>query len=78
MTLKDLKSVLTENKMIPEDSYALDGGLPNEALCISMQEEDWVIYYSERGKKTNVAYFNNESEACDYFYNRLLHMIGLN
>lgn len=77
MTLSELKNTVLKNDKIPKDSYSFEGGLPNEALCISQHGEDWEIYYSERGKKTNLTKFKTESEACEYFYKRLLKMIGL-
>ncbi len=77
MTLNELKNVVAKNEKIPTDSYSFEGGLPNEALCISRHEDNWEIYYSERGKKTNLMIFNTESEACECFYKRLLKMIGI-
>lgn len=77
MILNELKNVVEKNEKIPKDSYSFEGGLPNEALCISRQGAEWEIYYSERGKKTNLMKFKTESEACEYFYERLLKMIGL-
>jgi hypothetical protein len=72
MTLKELKNLVSKDEKIPKHSYSLEGGLPNEALCISRYGKDWTIYYSERGKKTNLMNFKTESEACEYFYKRLL------
>lgn len=77
MTLNELKTIVSKNGKIPKDCYSFDGGLPNESLCISRHGEDWEVYYSERGKKTNLMTFKMESEACEYFYKRLLKMIGL-
>ena len=75
MTLNELKTIISKNEKIPKDSYSFDGGLPSEALCIFRHGEEWEIYYSERGKKTNLVTFKMESEACEYFYNHLLKMI---
>jgi hypothetical protein len=53
---------------IPEHAYSLKGGLPNEVFCISKYGDIWQIYYSERGIKTGLQNFKNESEACEYFF----------
>ncbi|EJQ08621.1 hypothetical protein IE3_04389 [Bacillus cereus BAG3X2-1] len=34
-----------------------------------------VKYYSERGTKSNIKIFNCKTEACEYFYNSLIHML---
>jgi|LFRM01.1.fsa_nt_gb hypothetical protein len=77
MDLKDLKIKVKLNSKIPSDSYSLVGGLPNEALCINNNGKQWEVYYSERGNKTNLKIFNSENDACEYFYNSLLKMLGL-
>ncbi|AXO97185.1 hypothetical protein A9486_22795 [Bacillus anthracis] len=34
-----------------------------------------VKYYSERGVKSNIKVFNSKTEACEYFYTSLIHML---
>ncbi len=34
-----------------------------------------VKYYSERGGKSNIKVFNSKTEACEYFYTSLIHML---
>ncbi|PEF46942.1 hypothetical protein COL11_08625 [Bacillus anthracis] len=34
-----------------------------------------VKYYSERGIKSNIKIFNCKTEACEYFYTSLIHML---
>ncbi len=34
-----------------------------------------VKYYSERGTKSNIKIFNCKTEAGEYFYNSLIHML---
>ena len=54
---------------VPKDFYSImTGGLPNEKLCIA-KEDKWQVYYSERGCKTGLKVFDQETEACEYFYN---------
>lgn len=76
MTKKELVQKLKEKK-IPRDFYALDGGLPNEALCLNYDRKrnTWEVYYSERGQKTGLKSFDREEEACDYFYITFINIL---
>ena len=67
MTKQELLEKLIK-KNVPKDLYSLDGGLPNEAYCLEKTDDGWQTYYSERGCKTGVKKFSNESDACDDFY----------
>ncbi|QHI73454.1 hypothetical protein [Aminipila terrae] len=78
MTVNELRVIISKNNKIPSDCYSLDGGLPNEAFCIAHLSGKWEVYYSERGKKSNLKTFEMESEACEYFYERLQKMLRLN
>lgn len=66
MSIKDLEEFILINQ-VPEDAYSLNGGLPNEAYCINREENQWEVYYSERGRKCGLVKFDTESSACDYF-----------
>ena len=77
MNLMELKDSILKNESISQDAYSLNGGLPNEALCISFTNEKWEVYYSEKGNKTSLKMFKDESEACGYFYNKLRKMLHL-
>jgi hypothetical protein len=67
MNREELKKRLIDEK-IPRAEYSLDGGLPNEACCLGLNDGKWEIYYSERGRKTGLKVFASEEAACDYFY----------
>jgi len=67
MDKKELKKYLLE-KNVPEIIYSLEGGLPSEKYCIEENNEIWHVYYSERGIKQSIGYFDDEESAC----NRLL------
>lgn len=60
----------------PLDSYSLDGGLPNERLCLSRDTQSWSIYYSEKGIRTEVQSYDSEEAACSAFMGRLCRMFG--
>ena len=70
MKKENLRSILI-NKSISRSYYSLEGGLPNEKLCLDYENGKWIVYYSERGIRTGIRYFDDEEDACDY----LLHAI---
>ncbi|GAB2808365.1 hypothetical protein [Ferruginibacter profundus] len=71
MTKKDLEQKLKE-KGILNDSYSLEGGLPNEAYCLNKVEDGWEVYYSERGNKSGLRKFTNEMDACKCLYDLVI------
>lgn len=73
MVLKELQKKLKENN-ISEDLYSLNGGLPNEKYCIEKIKEEWKVYYSERGIKSNIKTFVKEDDACEYFYHNIIQI----
>lgn len=70
MTKEKLRSILVD-KGISRSHYSLEGGLPNEKFCLDYEKGKWIVYYSERGLRTGICYFDKEDDACDY----LLHAI---
>lgn len=67
MTRLQLQELL-KNESFPAESYSLNGDLPNEAYCLNRVQDNWEVYYSERGGKTNIKFFSDEGEACGYLY----------
>jgi hypothetical protein len=65
------------NADVPKDLYNLNGGLPNEALCLNKEGDIWEVYYSERGVKSQREEFNSEDEPCKYFYKTVLELLDL-
>ena len=70
MTIKNLEKKIKEYN-IPKNAYSLNGGLPNESYCIDFINNNWEVYYSERGLKTEKKVFLDENTACEYFLNIL-------
>ena len=70
MNRQELERMLRA-EAIREDAYSLDGGLPPERLCLSVEDCEWVVYYSERGLRTRLTRFTSESAACQYLLNEL-------
>lgn len=68
MNLEELQKKLSQLN-IRKDAYSLTGGLPNESYVISqVSENKWEAYYSERGIKSNMRTFEDEEDACNYFF----------
>ena len=74
MNLQELKGKLDDLK-ISSELYSLQGGLPNEKLCI-VKEDNWKIYYSERGNRTGEKEYETEEEACDVFLRKVKCYVG--
>jgi hypothetical protein len=71
MVVEELKKRLDQIG-VSDDLYSLlIGGFPNEAYCLIKNEDGWEVYYSERGQKSDVQQFENESEACEYLLEEL-------
>ena len=70
MYVSELKMKLNE-RGVSDDLYSImTGGLPNEKLCI-IKDNNWQVYYSERGNKIVLKEFESEHEACEYFYKKM-------
>ncbi|AAK79990.1 hypothetical protein BJV85_001846 [Clostridium acetobutylicum] len=74
MTKDQLKIKLINNQ-IPKEVYSLDGRRPNEAYCLNYVNGKWETYYSERGIKSEREEFDNENDACNYFYKWLIESL---
>lgn len=70
MNKNDLREKLQQESVRP-DAYCLNGGLPNEAYCLNEGNNQWEVYYSERGNKSGLKIFDNESDACKEIYQEL-------
>jgi hypothetical protein len=71
---KELEERLIKEE-IRTDLYSLNGGLPSEVYCLSEINGVWEVYYSERGSKTGLQIFDDEGEACQYFYEELIRIL---
>ncbi len=70
MTRTELQKKLY-SQHIRTDAYSLDGTTYDECYILDKEDSNWVVYYSERGLKTNKQKFITEDEACSYLYNKL-------
>ena len=74
MNKAELRKILTTKK-ISRSLYSLDGGLPNEKLCMSNDGDEWTIYYSEKGTKNVIERFDNEEDACNLLYEKVMKIV---
>ena len=70
MSIEELKELLIKKK-VPLYLYSLEGGLPSESYCIEKIENKWHLYYSERGVKETINYYDNEDEVVDAFLSQI-------
>ncbi len=49
-----------------------------ESYFLEEKNNEWVTYYVERGRKSDLKKFDTESDACKYFYNWMLLRLDTN
>lgn len=69
MNKHELRARLVELNIL-ESAYCLDGGLPSESYTLAQDAGRWLVYYSERGQRSSLVEFDDESLAC-------LHLLAL-
>jgi hypothetical protein len=70
MNKLELQSKL-KSENVSRSLYSLEGGLPNERLCLDYESGCWIVYYSERGGRSGVKKFTTEEAACQYIYDAI-------
>ena len=71
MNRDELRQLL-EAHAVRRDMYDLDGGECEECLRLERTTDGWLVYYFERGLRTNERYFDSEGEAAHYMAERLV------
>ena len=74
MNIEDLNKIFT-NEKISKSIYSLNGGVPDDKVCIDKTKGIWRIYYAERGGKNILGEFCNEDEACRFMYDRVMDIV---
>ncbi|KLU65353.1 hypothetical protein DEAC_c29050 [Desulfosporosinus acididurans] len=71
MNRKELRNLL-KIKGVPEYYYNLDEvGETDQKVCLGIDNQGWIVYYSERGNKFDLLTFSTEDEACKDILKRL-------
>ncbi|MBF4176550.1 hypothetical protein [Lelliottia nimipressuralis] len=60
---------------IPKSTYSIDY-VNNETLCLIMENGKWIIFYSEKGGRTDPEYFDDEESACKAFLYEVQDMLN--
>jgi hypothetical protein len=55
---------------VPDGYYCLNGER-HESLCRVVEDWRWKVFLSERGVRYEERTFASESEACEYFFERI-------
>ena len=65
MNITELKYELIRRGIDP-DSYQIDSGVTgaNECYCLAATATGWEVYYFEKGQKTSLEIYGDESAAC--------------
>ena len=61
-----------EQAKVPQRRYSINGNLCSDTYILNKVYDCWECYYfDEKGNVNDYQRFNNESDACIYFYNEL-------
>ncbi len=63
MNIVEMKLYFKQNN-VPDEYYVIDSLGGGEVDGIGKVDGRWASYYSERGKKRDIKYFDTEDEAC--------------
>ncbi len=72
MNIVELKSAL-QNGGYSSEGYRILDASDESTWCIKKQGKTWLVFYFEHGAKRELERFKEESAACEYFYNRIVH-----
>jgi hypothetical protein len=75
MDRNELRDILDQAD-IRADVFDLDGRDCDECLRLERTPNGWIVYYAERGLRTNERTFPNEDEACRNILKRLIDDAG--
>ena len=70
MKVNELCNELNRLEISKELYSIIPLGMPNEKLCL-VCEDEWKIFYSERGSRTGEKAYPSEEEACKAFLEKL-------
>ena len=70
MNIEKLIQIVKINE-IPEWHYSFGSYGNDQSTDIIFEDGRWVIYTNERGQRSDVKYFENESDACNELLNQI-------
>lgn len=73
MNKHELKTLLMKEQ-VSRSLYSLEGGLPADKLCLGYENDQWMVYFTERGIKSVLEIFSREEDACEFLYRQIKSM----
>lgn len=74
MNIEELKKLLIKSD-VPNYLYNLNGsGRKDERFCIESCDNEWLVYFSEKGIRTTEKRFHSEDDACMFLYEQLKNL----
>lgn len=70
MNLEELKIKLSQEDLI-KDKFHIGQAFDNR-FCIVCENNVWSTFHYERGRRTILKTYTNESDACTAFYERMM------
>jgi len=74
MNITEMKTYFEQNN-VPDEYYVIDELGAGEVVGIGKIDGRWTNYYSERGKKRSIKYFDSEDEACEALIKKISRRI---
>jgi len=72
MNLNELKSKLEQEPLL-KDKYFIGRASDNKD-CLVCEENKWMTFYYERGRKLKLKTYDNETEACAAFWDCMMEV----
>lgn len=69
--MRTISSSIEELRKTDIPYYYYCEGYAEEAICIEKDNDEWIVYTGIRGSKFKPKRFSSESEACDYFVDKV-------
>ena len=71
MNIEKLK-VKLEELNVPKSFYRINGSLTSDVYVLNKIYDYWeYFYFDEKGNQNDYHRFDNENDACEYFYKKL-------
>lgn len=68
MNIRELRNKLEESK-VPSTYYTINGNLSSDIYVLEYVHGYWEsFYFDEKGNRNDYHRFNNENDACQYFW----------
>ena len=71
MTTHELEDAFRRHGIRP-DAYDLHGEIGSETYVLRQEGAQWLVFYSERGRRNCVRSFSSETAACEHMLDRVL------